>query len=130
MADDEFGRGRVTTALADGPVPARLAVDVLAAGPQTTVQEWPGRRGYWEVGVPPSGPMDDVAFRVANRLVGNDPGLPALECTMSGPTLRFAHRRGRRARGRGDGRPSSTASPCRGVCRSTWKPARRCGSAR
>ncbi len=35
--------------------------------------------------------MDDVAFRVANRLVGNDPGTSALECTMSGPTMRFSH---------------------------------------
>jgi urea carboxylase len=28
---------------------------------QTTVQDWPGRTGYWDVGVPPSGPMDDLA---------------------------------------------------------------------
>ena len=89
--DPEFGAGRVTTARAGELVPERRTIDVIASGPQTTVQEWPGRRGYWEVGVPPSGPMDDVAFRVANRLVGNDPGLAALECTMSGPTLRFAH---------------------------------------
>ena len=37
----------------------------------TTVQDWPGRVGYWHVGVPPSGPMDDYAFRVANELAGN-----------------------------------------------------------
>ena len=29
------------------------------AGTQTTVQDYPGRLGYWAVGVPPSGPMDD-----------------------------------------------------------------------
>ena len=32
-------------------------IEVLSAGVQTAVQDWPGRRGYWDVGVPPSGPM-------------------------------------------------------------------------
>ena len=44
-------------------------VDVLAPGVQTTVQDYPGRIGYWNIGVPPSGPMDGLAFRLANRLV-------------------------------------------------------------
>jgi urea carboxylase len=39
-------------------------VEVLAAGTQTTVQDWPGRIGYWAVGVPPSGPMDDRVLRL------------------------------------------------------------------
>jgi urea carboxylase len=56
---------------------------------QTSVQDWPGRVGYWDVGVPPSGPMDDLALRAANRLVGNPEGAAGLECTMTGPTLRF-----------------------------------------
>ncbi|TVR13768.1 MAG: 5-oxoprolinase/urea amidolyase family protein [Planctomycetota bacterium] len=59
-------------------------------GMETTVQDWPGRQGAWEVGVPPSGPMDDRNFRLANRAVGNDPGAPALEALLRGPTLRFA----------------------------------------
>ena len=37
-------------------------VSVLAGGTQTTLQDYPGRIGYWHVGVPPSGPMD--ALRV------------------------------------------------------------------
>ena len=90
-SEQAFGDGHVTATFVDGLTPERRAIDVLVAGPQTTVQEWPGRLGYWEAGVPPSGPMDDVAFRVANRLVGNRPGTAALECTMAGPTLRFAH---------------------------------------
>jgi urea carboxylase len=64
-------------------------VDVLAAGTQTTVQDYPGRQGYWDVGVPPSGPMDDLAFRLGNRLLGNDLRAAGLELTVSGPTLRF-----------------------------------------
>ncbi len=64
-------------------------IDVFEAGVQTTVQDYPGRLGYWAVGVPPSGPMDDLAFRLANRIVGNPESAAGLECTACGPTLRF-----------------------------------------
>ncbi len=66
------------------------SVEVLSPGTLTTVQDWPGRLGFWDVGIPPSGPMDDLHFRLANRAVGNVPGAPALEITVSGPTLSFA----------------------------------------
>jgi urea carboxylase len=68
---------------------APCAIEVLSGGLHTTLQDWPGRLGYWAVGVPPSGPMDDLGFRLANRLVGNPDGAPGLEVTLSGPTLRF-----------------------------------------
>jgi urea carboxylase len=64
-------------------------VEVVEAGAVTTVQDFPGRLGYWDIGVPPSGPMDDVSFRLANRLVGNDDHAAGLEMTMVGPTLKF-----------------------------------------
>ncbi|SDD03758.1 urea carboxylase [Glycomyces harbinensis] len=64
-------------------------IDVVSAGVLTTVQDFPGRIGYWQVGVPPSGPMDDYSFRLGNRALGNDEGVPGLECTIAGPTLRF-----------------------------------------
>ena len=66
-------------------------IEVLAPGAMTTVQDWPGRLGYWQVGVPPSGPMDEVSLREANLAVGNPEGAPALECTATGPTLKFSH---------------------------------------
>jgi urea carboxylase len=66
-------------------------VDVLEPGVLTTVQDWPGRLGHWQVGVPPSGPMDDYSFRLGNRALGNDEGVPGLECTVAGPALRFTH---------------------------------------
>ncbi|MEN9989530.1 MAG: Acetyl-/propionyl-coenzyme carboxylase alpha chain [Actinomycetota bacterium] len=66
-------------------------IEVLRPGLLTTVQDWPGRVGYWQIGVPPSGPMDDLSFRLANRIVGNSQSAPALECTVSGPELRFTH---------------------------------------
>jgi urea carboxylase len=64
-------------------------IDVLAPGTLSSVQDWPGRLGYWNVGVPPSGPMDDRHFRLANTIVGNPEGAAALELTLRGPTLRF-----------------------------------------
>lgn len=64
-------------------------VEVLSAGTQTSVQDYPGRLGYWAVGVPPSGPMDDRALRLGNRLLSNAEGDAALEITLNGPTLKF-----------------------------------------
>ena len=45
--------------------------------------------GMWDVGVPPSGPMDERSFRLANRVVGNPEETAALEMTARGATLRF-----------------------------------------
>lgn len=86
------------------------AFEVVSPGMATTIQDWPGRRGYWQIGVPPSGPMDDQSFRLANRAVGNHEGLPALEATMVGPVLRAMTDMtvcvaGARARVRLDGHP-------------------------
>ena len=64
-------------------------VEVVDGGANTTVQAYPGRRGYWSVGVPPSGPMDDLSFRLGNRLLGNGEGAAGLEITVQGPTLEF-----------------------------------------
>jgi urea carboxylase len=82
--------GAVTTSfLSDFPY-SLPSIDVVEPGTQTTIQDHPARLGYWHVGVPPSGPMDSLAFRFANRLVGNAPSAAGLEITVSGPTLRFA----------------------------------------
>lgn len=66
-------------------------IEVVTPGTLTTVQDWPGRTGYWQVGVPPGGPMDDLSFRLGNTALGNDEGAPGLECTLQGPSLRFTH---------------------------------------
>lgn len=72
-------------------VPGSLAglVEVIDAGPRTTVQDL-GRPGYAHLGVPASGAADADAYTLANRLVGNAEGAPALETTLRGPELRFA----------------------------------------
>jgi urea carboxylase len=65
------------------------AVQVLAPGSLTTIQDWPGRTGYWDVGVPPSGPMDSRSHRIGNRMLGNASSAAGLEATLIGPKLRF-----------------------------------------
>ncbi len=59
---------------------------VLAPGLHTTVQDR-GRWGFQDIGMPVSGALDRVAFRLANALVGNPDGTPALEILLQGPTL-------------------------------------------
>jgi urea carboxylase len=86
----EFAAGGLTTSFLKSFRYYRRAVEVVEPGTQTTIQDYPGRLGYWHVGVPPSGPMDTLAFRFANRLVGNRDDAAGLEITLTGPTLRFA----------------------------------------
>jgi urea carboxylase len=89
LADVPFASGTPWTRCLEGLVYRSTAIDVLSSGTQTTVQDWPGRLGYWAVGVPPSGPMDERALRLGNRLLGNPEGAAGIEITMSGPQLRF-----------------------------------------
>ncbi|QDH63938.1 urea carboxylase [Pseudomonas azotoformans] len=84
-----FANGRPWTRCLEDLVYVAATFEVISAGTQTSVQDYPGRLGYWAVGVPPSGPMDSRALRLGNRLLGNDEGAAALEITLSGPLLRF-----------------------------------------
>ncbi|MHC8315679.1 urea carboxylase [Pseudomonas sp. LB3P31] len=89
LLDAPFASGQPWTRCLEDLVYQANTFEVLSAGTQTSVQDYPGRLGYWAVGVPPSGPMDSRALRLGNRLLGNDEGAAALEITMSGPLLRF-----------------------------------------
>jgi len=89
VADKVFRDGHQTTGYLNDFAYRPHTIDVLAAGTQTTVQDYPGREGYWDIGVPPSGPMDDLAFRLGNRLLENSPQAAGLEITVTGPALRF-----------------------------------------
>jgi urea carboxylase len=84
-----FRAGEHTTRLLSSLPFSSRTIEVLQPGTHTSVQDWPGRRYYWNVGVPPSGPMDELAFRLANRLAGNPDSAAALELTVTGPTLKF-----------------------------------------
>ena len=89
LDDETYNAGGISTRFLDSFHYAASTIDVLDPGTFSTIQDYPGRTGYWNVGVPPSGAMDQLAFRLANRLVGNSSDAAGLEFTVSGPTLRF-----------------------------------------
>ena len=89
VADARFRAGEISTRFLESFDYRPAAIEVLEAGTYTSVQDYPGRVGYWDIGVPPSGPMDDYAFRMANRIVGNAADAAGIEATLAGPTLRF-----------------------------------------
>ena len=74
----------------DDPAQLTHGLQVLAAGPSTTVQDL-GRPGFAHVGVTGSGALDRAALRRVNRMVGNsmpDPaaGTAATQTTTTGPS--------------------------------------------
>lgn len=89
LVDDTVQAGLHSTRFLNGFACQDTAIEVLVAGTQTTVQDFPGRLGYWDIGVPPSGPMDSLAHRLANQLLGNSEHAAAFEITLTGPTLQF-----------------------------------------
>ncbi|WP_334150877.1 biotin-dependent carboxyltransferase family protein [Microbacterium sp.] len=64
-------------------------LEVVQPGLQTTVQD-EGRPGYYSLGFPQGGSMDQESARLANALVGNESSAAVLECTYIGPVLRAA----------------------------------------
>jgi urea carboxylase len=89
IVDPVFAAGGMTTRALEAFAYAPRTLEVISAGTQTTIQDYPGPVGFWNVGVPPSGPMDALSFRLANRALGNPSNAAALEITVSGPTLKF-----------------------------------------
>jgi biotin-dependent carboxylase-like uncharacterized protein len=65
-------------------------VSVIKPGMLTTIQDL-GRHSYRALGVSTCGVMDQLSFKLANILVGNDKNEAALEVTLIGPRLRFNH---------------------------------------
>jgi len=62
------------------------ALRILTPGLMTTLQDL-GRPGHQRLGIPVSGALDAVSLRAANLLVGNPPGLGALEIAYQGPAF-------------------------------------------
>lgn len=86
--DDRFKAGDTMTSFLQDFEYAPHTIDVISAGAYTLIQDLPGRPRVGK-GIPHSGPMDPMAFQIANMLVGNPRGMEALELTLSGPELRF-----------------------------------------
>ncbi|MEM7376605.1 MAG: urea carboxylase [Pseudomonadota bacterium] len=89
IADSVVCDGRVTTRYLNEFRYQPVRIDVVRGGTQTTVQDAPGRQGYWHVGVPPSGPFDRYSFQLGNRLLGNPSDAAGLEMLLEGPELVF-----------------------------------------
>ena len=89
LALPEFLAGEMTTRSLAALNFTPLAVDVLDPGAQSSLQSLPGRVGHWEVGIPPSGPMDALHHNHANAVLGNAANAVTLELTHTGATLRF-----------------------------------------
>src|SRR5262249_33537353 len=68
---------------------AMRSAEVIEPGIQTTIQDYPGRRGMQAQGFFPAGPMDHFALRAANLLVGNDESAAGLEITLGSFALRL-----------------------------------------
>jgi biotin-dependent carboxylase-like uncharacterized protein len=67
-------------------------IRVLKAGALSQLQDL-GRYGHQRYGVPVNGVMDEWSHRIANILVGNPDDTATLECTLTGPVLRFSQDR-------------------------------------
>jgi biotin-dependent carboxylase-like uncharacterized protein len=62
---------------------------VQSAGPATSLQD-AGRFGWQRFGVGPAGAMDRPSLALANILVGNPPGLAAIEFALAGGRLQVS----------------------------------------
>lgn len=68
--------------------PTDATCTVLAPGLMTTIQDL-GRPGRRAAGMPQGGAADAASLRLANLAVGNPEDAAALECTLTGPEVRF-----------------------------------------
>jgi urea carboxylase len=89
VASNDFAENKISTEFLNNFNHKSDAIEILDPGFYSTIQDYPGRTRYWSIGVPPSGPVDALAFQIANALVGNDYGIAGLEFTLTGPRMRF-----------------------------------------
>ncbi|KAK9808021.1 hypothetical protein WJX73_005265 [Symbiochloris irregularis] len=61
-ASDNFAAGNTTTKFLESPPFAPQAVEVLAPGMNTTVQDWPGRQGLWRCYLAVSGGINTPLY--------------------------------------------------------------------
>lgn len=63
-----------------------MAIKIQQPGLLTSVQDR-GRTGYYHLGIPQGGALDQYSYELANALVGNSGGQAVLECTYMGPVF-------------------------------------------
>lgn len=75
--------GNVTTKFLDSFPYTTSCMEVIDGGLSTTVQDGLPRRLSGGDGIPSGGPMDSMAAKAANLLVGNAPEVECLEITIA-----------------------------------------------
>lgn len=90
MQDAVVTAGTITTRYLNDVQWQPRRLDVISGGTQTTIQDARGRRGYWHVGVPPSGAFDNYTFRLLNRVLGNDIDAAGFEVAVQGPSFKVS----------------------------------------
>ena len=88
LQDTPFASGQPWTRCLEGLVYRATTFEVLGGGTQTSVQDYPGRLGYWAVGVPPSGPMDSRALRLGISGVPQFPILSLIAADYEIPKIK------------------------------------------
>ncbi|XGQ69854.1 biotin-dependent carboxyltransferase family protein [Campylobacter hepaticus] len=63
-------------------------IKIIEPGLATYVED-AGRYGYYHLGIPPRGALDQFSFKIGNLLLGNDENAAALEVCLMGPVLEF-----------------------------------------
>ena len=86
---ENYHKGKLFTKMLENFAPEEKAIEVLDGGVQSTVQDYRGMIGYWTVGVPPCGAMDNYSFRIGNKLLGNSEDAAGIELTLKGGSYRF-----------------------------------------
>ena len=76
-----------TATAATATATATATLEIVAPGAMATIQDL-GRSGWRRVGVPRAGALSPALLRIANALVGNPEGAPAIEFFVTGPTLK------------------------------------------
>jgi len=74
LEDPNFAAGRTMTKFLTTFKYSPAVIDVIGGGAYTQVQDYPGRPTMGR-GFPHAGPMDPLAFQIANYLVGNPAGM-------------------------------------------------------
>lgn len=89
LKTSDYNQAKLFTGMLNEFLPEEKAIEVLDGGVQSTIQDYPGMIGYWFVGVPPCGPMDNYNFRIGNRILGNTEDASGIEMTLRGGSYRF-----------------------------------------
>lgn len=89
ISSNAFIKGQYTTTFLDALSYRSNSIEVLRSGLQTSIQDYPGRENYWDIGVSPSGALDSNSLCLGNSILENSISASALEITVQGPSLLF-----------------------------------------